>query len=57
MNEFYLRVDIPNFNVDIDIEKFFYWIAKCDRLKECMNTSEEMIVKLTTYKLKGGAFS
>jgi hypothetical protein len=33
VNEFQIKVKIPIFNGDLDIEEFFDWIAECDRLR------------------------
>jgi hypothetical protein len=36
-------IHISSFNGDLDIAKFLDWVAKCNRLQECMNISEEKI--------------
>jgi hypothetical protein len=43
INEFHPMIHISSFNGDLDIAKFLDWVAKCNRLQECMNISEEKI--------------
>jgi hypothetical protein len=41
MNEFQFRVDIPNFNEDLNIKEFLDWVVKCNKIKECMNITKK----------------
>ena len=52
---FKLKVDIPFFSVNLNIEDFIDWIAKIDKFFDYMQVPEEKRVKLVTCRLKGGA--
>ena len=53
-NEKYkLKVDIPNFCGDLDIEGFFDWLTEVDRLFEYIDFTKDRRVKFVAYKLKG----
>ena len=54
-DDFKLKVDIPTFSGDLDIERFLDWITKLDLFFEYMEFSEERKVKFVTFQLKGGA--
>jgi hypothetical protein len=43
INEFHLMIDISSFNGYLDVVKFLDWVAKCNRLEECMNILEGKI--------------
>jgi hypothetical protein len=36
-------IHISSFNGDLDTAKFLDWVAKCNRLQECMDILEEKI--------------
>ena len=40
INEFHLMIDISSFNGVLDVAKFLNWVAKCNRLEECMHILE-----------------
>lgn len=52
---FKLKIDISNFNGELDIEGFMDWITECDKFYEYMNVSNEKMVKYVAYKLKYAA--
>ena len=56
-SNFKLKVDIPSFNGNLNIEEFIDWIAEIDRLFEYMEILEGKRVKLVACRLKGGAFA
>ncbi|XP_070043834.1 uncharacterized protein [Nicotiana tomentosiformis] len=55
--EFRLKVDLPTFAGNLNIEGFMDWITEVDRFFDYMEIPEEHRVKLVAYRLKGAAFS
>lgn len=52
-HKFYIQIEIPAFNGDLDIKEFHDWITEYDKVNEYLGFSEENIVKLVAYNLKG----
>ena len=52
--DFRLKVDIPYFNGNLNIEDFIDWITDIDKFFDYMGVSEENKVRLVTCRLKGG---
>ena len=52
-DEYKLKVDIPNFNGDLDSKGFFIWLTEVDILFEYTEFLEDKKVKFVAYKLKG----
>ena len=55
--DFKLKVDIPYFNDNLNIEDFIDWIANIDKFFDYMGVPEEKRVRLVACRLKGGAFA
>ena len=51
-----MKVDIPFFSVNLNIEGFIDWVADVDRFFDYMDVPAEKRVRLVAYRLKGGVF-
>jgi len=47
-----MKVDIPSFSENLDIESFLYWIYEVDKLFDMDYVPMEKEVKFVAYKLK-----
>ena len=52
-DEYKLKVDIPNFNNDLDIKGVLNWLTEVDKFFEYTEFPENRKVKFVFYKLKG----
>ena len=52
---FRMKMDLPNFNGQLQIERFLDWLAMVERFFDYMDIPEDKRVKLVAYKLIGGA--
>ena len=52
--DFKLKVGIPSFSGNFNIEDFIDWIAEIDKFFDYMEVLEEKRMKLVAYRLKGG---
>ena len=50
-----MKVDIPSFSGNLDIESFLDWIYEVDKFFDMAYFLIEKQVKFAAYKLKGGA--
>ena len=50
-----MKVDIPSFNGNLNIEDFIDWIAEVDKFFYYMVIPEDRRVRLVACRLKGGA--
>ena len=53
-DEYRLKVKIPSFNSNLDIESFLNWIYEVEIFFDVANISEEKHAKFMAYKLKRG---
>ena len=51
--EYKLKVDISNFNGDLDIEGVLDWLTEVDRFFEYIELPKDKKVQFVVYKLKG----
>lgn len=54
-NNYRMRMDLPSFNGQLNIEDFLDWLNEVKRFFDYMDIEEEKKVQLVTYKLKSGA--
>ena len=52
-DKYKLKVDIPNFSGDLDIERFLDWLTKVDKFFEYTKLFDDTKVKFVAYRLKG----
>ena len=52
-DEYKLKVDIPNFSGDLNIEGFLDWLTEVGRSFDYIELLEERNVKFVSYRLKG----
>ena len=52
---FQMKMDLPSFNGQLQIEGFLDWLAVVERLFDYMEIPKDKKVKLVTYSLIGGA--
>jgi hypothetical protein len=52
---FRMKMDLPSFNGQLQIEGFLDWLAVVERFFDYMEIPEDKKVKLVTYRLMGGA--
>jgi len=49
-----MKIDIPSFSGNLDIESFLDWIYEVDKFFDMAYVPTEKQIKFVTYKLKGG---
>jgi hypothetical protein len=54
---FWMKMDLPSFNGQLQIEGFLNWLAAVERFFDYMEIPEDEKVKLVAYRLMGGAFA
>ena len=54
-DEYKLKVDIPNFSCDFNIEGLLEWLTEVDRFFDYTELLDDRKVKFVAYRLKGGA--
>ena len=52
-NEYKLKVDIPNFSGDLNIEGFLDWLTEVDRFFDYTELPDDRKVKFVAIRLKG----
>ncbi|KAK0584578.1 hypothetical protein LWI29_015447 [Acer saccharum] len=50
-----LKMDLPSFDGYLHIEDFLDWLDKVEDYFDCMSITDDIKVKLVSYRLKGGA--
>ncbi|XP_030541868.2 uncharacterized protein LOC115749270 [Rhodamnia argentea] len=53
--QYRLKVDLPTFNGNLNIEDFLDWLWEVEKFFDAMEIEEDRQVKLVAYKAKGGA--
>lgn len=56
-HNFWVKIDLPNFNGHLHVENFLDWILEVENFFDYMQTPEAQQVKLVAYKLRGGALA
>ena len=54
---FRMKMDLPSFNGQLQIEGFLDWLVLIERFFDYMDIPEDKKVKLVAYRLLGGAFA
>ena len=54
---FHMKMDLPSFNGQLQIERFLDWLAVMKRFFDYMEIPEDKKVKLVAYRLMGGAYA
>ena len=54
---FCMKMDLPNFNDQLQIKGFLNWLAIMERFFDYMEIIEDKKMKLVAYRLMGGAFA
>ena len=54
-DKYKLKVYIPNFSGDLNIEGFLYWLTEVDMFYDYTELPEDRKVKFVAYRLKGEA--
>jgi len=54
-HEYRMKIDLPSFNGNLQIEDFLDWVMEVERFFDYMSIHEDRKVKLVAYKFKGGA--
>ena len=54
---FQIKMDLPGFNGQLQIEAFLDWLVLVERFFDYMDILEDKKVKLVVYRLLGGAFA
>ena len=55
LQTFHMKMDLPSFNGQLQIEGFLDWLAVVERFFDYMEIPEDKKVKLVAYRLMGGA--
>ena len=52
-DEYKLKVHIPNFSGDLNIERFLEWLTEVDKFFDYIELPDDRKVKFVAYRLKG----
>ena len=52
-NEYQMKIDIPSFSGNIDIESFLDWVYEAEKFFDITSIPEEKYAKFVAYRLKG----